>query len=300
MLNLKQLETFIWIAHLGSFRQTAKHLCTTQPAISTRIANLEEALNTQLFHRDTGSISLTAKGRELLPFAEKLLTNAEQIHALANDSKAVSGILRIGVSETIVHTWLPQYLALIHQNLPNIEVELIVDVTINLKKELLARNIDIAILLGFINEPNVINEMICDYALHWVCCPLLKKHCSKDAASFANWPIITYARNTSPYSEVERFFNQQHNHRTRFYSTSSLSASIRLAESSVGIATLPKEVVGHSLQNKTLEIIKADWVPTPLNFSIAYMDSPVNLMTIKSAKLSFEAVKEYQKSLLSG
>lgn len=294
MLNLKQLETFVWIAHLGSFRKAAKHLCTTQPAISTRIANLEETLGVPLFFRDTGSISLTAKGRELLPFAEKLLTNADQFQALANNSEAISGILRVGVSETIVHTWLPHYLSLIHQSLPHLEVELIVDATINLRKELLARNIDIAILLGEVVEPNVISQYICDYSLHWVASPTIPRSSLQTVTHFSRWPIITYARNTTPYQEVERYFTKHNNQPTRFYSASSLSASIRLAESGVGIAMLPKEVIAYALNNKTLKIIDADWTPNPLQFSVAYLDTPINLMTIEAAKLTFEAEEQYK------
>lgn len=78
MLNLKQLETFVWIANLGSFRQAAEHLCTTQPAISTRITNLEHTLNTMLFNREKGGVTLTAKGRELLPLAENILNSTAQ------------------------------------------------------------------------------------------------------------------------------------------------------------------------------------------------------------------------------
>ena len=47
-LNFKQLETFIWVADLGSFRGAAERLFTTQPNISSRIASLESALNTKL------------------------------------------------------------------------------------------------------------------------------------------------------------------------------------------------------------------------------------------------------------
>lgn len=294
MFNLKQLETFVWIAHLGSFRQAAKQLCTTQPAISTRIANLEQTFNTTLFHREAGNISLTAKGRELLPFAEKLLSHAEQLHSLANSTTVLSGILRIGVSETVVHTWLPHYLTLIHQHQPHLEVELIVDATVNLSKELLCRNIDIAILLGPINEPSVINQEICDYPLHWVASPTLLQTPLDKVSDFARWPIITYARNTAPYHEIERYFNQHCDLPPRFYSVSSLSASIRLAESAVGIATLPKAVISHALHRGTLVTIDAAWTPKPLQFTVSYIDTPVSLMITEAAKLAFSAVEQYQ------
>ena len=63
-MNLKQLETFFWVATLNSFRKTADRLCTTQPAVLSRIAALEQSLSVKLFERRAGTFSLTAKGQE--------------------------------------------------------------------------------------------------------------------------------------------------------------------------------------------------------------------------------------------
>ncbi|WP_231850900.1 type 2 periplasmic-binding domain-containing protein [Aliivibrio salmonicida] len=67
-----------------------------------------------------------------------------------------------------------------------------------------------------------------------------------------------------------------------------------MAESGVGIAMLPKEVITYALNNKTLKVIDADWTPNPLQFSVAYLDTPINLMTIEAAKLTFEAEEQYK------
>ena len=73
-MNFKRLETFIWVATLGSFRKAAERQNTTQPAISNRIAALEEELGVQLFERDSGRTMLTTRGQELLPYAEKIVS----------------------------------------------------------------------------------------------------------------------------------------------------------------------------------------------------------------------------------
>ncbi|MGR2769143.1 LysR family transcriptional regulator [Photobacterium ganghwense] len=296
MLNLKQLETFVWIANLGSFRQAAEHLCTTQPAISTRIANLEQALNTTLFYREGGVVSLTAKGRELLPLAEKILANTEKLKYKADSAKALSGMLRIGVSETLVHTWLPDCLKLIQQQLPDVEVELIVDATVNLRKELLARNVDIALLLGPIAEPSVINQVICDYPLYWVANPDLLTSQQAKAEDFAQWPIITYARNTAPYHEISRHFKQDEGLAVRFYSASSLSASVRLVEKGVGIASLPKEVICDQLASGHLVLLDADWQPSPLRFTVSYINAPASLLIEQAVNLVIQARDEYEQT----
>ena len=41
MIELRNIETFFWVATLGSFRAAADKLNTTQPAVSQRIASLE-------------------------------------------------------------------------------------------------------------------------------------------------------------------------------------------------------------------------------------------------------------------
>jgi DNA-binding transcriptional LysR family regulator len=52
-LNLRFIETFVWVARLRSFTAAAEKLYTTQAAISARIATLEEDLGVKLFERET-------------------------------------------------------------------------------------------------------------------------------------------------------------------------------------------------------------------------------------------------------
>jgi len=70
-INLKQLEAFVWVADLGSFRKAADRLNTTQPNVSSRIALLEGAMKRKLMERDAGSVRLTSKGIEMLDYARK-------------------------------------------------------------------------------------------------------------------------------------------------------------------------------------------------------------------------------------
>ena len=69
----------------------------------------------------------------------------------------MSGTLRLGVSETIVHTWLPTLMEYLHDSYPALMVEIQVDTTTMLKSQLAARQIDLAFLLGPMEEPRVEN-----------------------------------------------------------------------------------------------------------------------------------------------
>ncbi|MGO7425308.1 LysR family transcriptional regulator, partial [Rhizobium ruizarguesonis] len=84
MVDFKALETVLWIAQLESFRAAAEKLNTTQPAISVRVAQLEEELGTQLFDRSSRTLSVTPAGRQVLTYADRLLRlRAELLHAVA-------------------------------------------------------------------------------------------------------------------------------------------------------------------------------------------------------------------------
>ena len=72
-MNFEQIRTFLWVAKLGGFRKAAEKLNTSQPPVSARIAALEDRLGAALFERGQGGVRLTAKGRELLSYAEKLV-----------------------------------------------------------------------------------------------------------------------------------------------------------------------------------------------------------------------------------
>ena len=98
-MNLKQLEAYLWVAKLGSFSKTAERLFTTQPAISSRISNLEDELGTPLFTRETGAVRLTAAGRALMSLAEDALSAVEAMRARAGLPVEAAGLLRLGVSQ---------------------------------------------------------------------------------------------------------------------------------------------------------------------------------------------------------
>ena len=248
-MNFKRLETFIWVATLGSFRKAAERLYTTQPAISTRIAALEEELGVQLFERESGKTLLTSKGQELLPFAEKIVFMSEQLRKRADRVALLSGILRLGVSETIVHSWLPQFFRELHKAVPNLDVEITVDVTSNLRSGLMDRSLDLAFLMGPVSEPKMENRELCSFPLIWVASPDLKLPKRRlDLEDLAEWPIVTYARNTKPFAEISQKFSQLDELPARFYSSSSLAACRRLTIDGIGVSTLPLSVIADELK----------------------------------------------------
>jgi DNA-binding transcriptional LysR family regulator len=78
-----------------------------------RIGQLEEFLKTHLFERDKNNHRLpvlSPQGRELLVHATRLIRMRDETSDVFRDPSSVRGIMRLGVSESIVHTWLPTML----------------------------------------------------------------------------------------------------------------------------------------------------------------------------------------------
>ena len=101
-MELRQLKYFVGIAETGRFSTTSKQCFITQSAVSQQIKALEEELGTQLFVRDTHSVTLTESGQELLPYARKVLADVTACHDRIADLKGLlCGELNIGMTFTL-------------------------------------------------------------------------------------------------------------------------------------------------------------------------------------------------------
>ena len=303
-MNFKRLETFIWVATLGSFRKAAERQHTTQPASSTRIAALEEELGVKLFERESGRTLLTTKGQELLPYAEKIVFMSEQLRKRADRVALLSGILRLGVSETIVHSWLPHFFRALHETVPRLDVEITVDVTGNLRNGLMDRSLDLAFLMGPVSEPKVQNRDLCSFPLIWVASPDLDlPRRTLSLEEIAQWPIITYARNTKPFAEISQKFSELDELPARFYSSSSLAACRRLALDGIGVSALPLSVIADGLHSGRLIQLDVCWTPSQLAFTASYPSVPFNPVAELAANLAVKVSEDYaregDKGLLS-
>lgn len=94
-----QLKAFFTVARLGSVTLAAKQLGISQPTVTTQIRALEEHYGLELFRRNSGRLTISDAGIELLPMVEGLLQQESQIEfALRNQAELRQGSLRIGAT----------------------------------------------------------------------------------------------------------------------------------------------------------------------------------------------------------
>lgn len=151
--TLQQLRILKAIASEKSFTRAAKILFISQPSLSKQVKILENRLGILLLNRENNKISLTEAGQVFLHYAERILALCEESCRALNDLKnGDRGNLTVGASQTIGTYLMPRVLALFAQNYPQINLKVQVNSTRIIAKNVVDRNIDIAVVGGDVPE----------------------------------------------------------------------------------------------------------------------------------------------------
>jgi DNA-binding transcriptional LysR family regulator len=278
VVDFKSIETFLWVVTLGSFRGAGRRLNTTQPAISQRIAQLERELGVKLLNRDHRVVSPTPSGRQLMVYAEKLIGLRAEMMAEVGERSAMRGVLRLGVAETIVHTWLPRLIKSVNTAHPNLSLEIEVDITPNLTARLLEQEIELAFLVGPLSAAGVRNRVLCDYPVGVLASPSLGLgNGALKIQDLAKFPIITFPRKSQPYEIVRSLFNRPDLPPIRLHASASLATVIHMAVEGLGIAVIPTSIVENELADGRLQLLATELKIPPLTFSASWLASPDTL-----------------------
>jgi len=124
-MDINALKAFVEVAQSGSFSLASSNLFLTQPAISKRIATLENQLGLKLFDRIGKKVFLTEAGTKLLPKAMEVLQQTDDIQRLAsNMGNQVSGPLILGTSHHIGLRRLPPVLKTFIKQFPDVNIDI--------------------------------------------------------------------------------------------------------------------------------------------------------------------------------
>ncbi len=122
-MDLAALEIFRTVAAEGSITRAAERLGRVQSNVTTRVQQLEDSLGTALFLREGKRMALTAEGRTLLGYADRLLALAEEARQAMRPAHP-AGRLRLGSMESTAASRLPGPLARFHRQWPGVALKL--------------------------------------------------------------------------------------------------------------------------------------------------------------------------------
>jgi LysR family hydrogen peroxide-inducible transcriptional activator len=150
---MHQLRYAVAVARTGNFSRAAEQCHVAQPSLSQQIQKLEEELGERLFDRMKRTAKPTPHGEAFLRRAVRIL---EEVDAAQREAREANGLLRgklaVGVLPTIAPYLLTGVWVAFSERFPGIETEVHEDTTAQLLKQLLAYELDFALVSRPIDE----------------------------------------------------------------------------------------------------------------------------------------------------
>ncbi|GAA5442010.1 HTH-type transcriptional activator CmpR [Microbulbifer sp. NBRC 101763] len=250
-MEIQWLKAFLAIAERGSVSEGATQLHLTQPAVSKRLAALEQQLGATLFNRIGRRLQLTDAGRVLLPRARHILneiSDAErELRALSN---SVSGSLRIATSHHVGLHHLPPVLREFSNRYPEVALDIDFLDSEQAYEALMAAKYELAVVTLALKEyPHLNAQVIWPDPCVVVAAPEhpLTKIPALELADLADYPAILPDLNTYTGRLIKREFDAQGLKLSAKLATNFLETIKMMACVGLGWSVLPHTLVDESL-----------------------------------------------------
>jgi len=283
-MNSEGLRTFVAIARAGGFAAAAERLHRSQPAISRRIALLEEEVGAPLFERVRAGVRLSTAGRVLLPGAERALAALEECEAAVRQiAGEVGGPVRLVSVGTLAGAPLVPALKAFSAQFPKVDVRLATATSAQVSESVAEAEADIGLRYGTARDPGLENlslgaERMVVVAAAGSC--FADAACDLGSLAAARWLAFPGADASAGPSNIVAQFAMRGQAEIDWLPVYSLTAQKRLVEAGLGLALLPVSAVAE--EGTRGSVIALD--VTDLDAA-----NPVCLVTRRSGYLSLAA-----------
>ena len=135
--TLRQLQYIVAVAEAGKFHEAARALNVSQPSLSAQIAEAEDQLGVTLVERGRHGAIMTPLGEEVVRRARVILTQVEDLKALAQRPAGdVAGRYRLGTVPTVGPYFLPNAVKELHRLFPELRMSVREERTVDLDEHL--------------------------------------------------------------------------------------------------------------------------------------------------------------------
>ncbi|WP_117191555.1 LysR family transcriptional regulator [Rhizobium terrae] len=292
-MNLRFIETFLWVARLGSFSAAADRLGATQASVSHRIATLEEELGVALFDRDSRSVVLTSIGQQAIPRAEEILRAVASFRVAITEPGQIQGSVSLGTNDVVAHSLLSRIIARVRQRYPGIVIDLQIETSSANARALLDRRIDMALGMGAIEDARIINREYGVFESVWAASPDFSLPEGRlSLADLAGRPLLTFSRDSEPCRALMKQFSDAGLRASSISNVNALITMIDLAVEGFGATALPHAVLRKHLESGLLRILDVD-PPFPIfRHYLSYLDLSENPLVKAVAGIALQVAAE--------
>ena len=259
-INFELYRVFYTVANTKNITKAAEELMISQPAISKSIKSLEEQLGGQLFIRTKRGVILTDEGKEFYTYisrAMEYISNAE--NKFTDLINLNTGTIKIGISSTLTKEFLIPYLEEFHEKYPNIDIQIVTNLSSELIPKLKNGLIDLIIL-------NLVDDII-DKDMNVIECKkvqdcfvvnknfqdLLNKELSFKELN--EYPLILQSKGANTRTFLDNLTSSYNVNLKPIMELASYSLVVEFAKIGLGIGYVTKDYVKNELKNKELFIL---------------------------------------------
>lgn len=266
-----QLETFYWVARLGSVKEAARHLHLAQPTVSLRLQDLEAQFQRPLFERTGRRLTLAPAGEALMTRAGSWMHELDGIRELIHGTSHVAGIVRAGLSETFAQVCLPSCMHRLAQTFPAVQLDITVGTSGALEAQVINRQLDIAFVVNPTGDPKLAMIQLGIQGATWAASPRLKlPRRQVTPSSFAGIPVITNPHPAPMHRQIIDWFREDGVEPTILCNCTSVTVATQLVRSGLGVSLLPVKLIESFLKDASLVRLAPRKEPSPSRLYCIY------------------------------
>lgn len=291
-MNIRFLETVIWLAELRNFRITAARMNMTPAAISNRIGAMEQELGFRLFERDARDVSLTAEGETFVEGARDIVRRYKDLVDSVTPKNSVEGHLKLGIVPSLAMTILPEVLDILRQRYPKIKISITTGSSRTLTQQLEQRELDIIFAIRPENTPSLRSVNICTFGMFWISRTPDVAVGPEDLFSrddLLNYPIISYENGSHNYQRIIDYFSEEHIKYATVHYSNSLTTTINMISAGVGISVIPPVVIQKELRQGELKVLNTNTMFPATSYSAIYVENSASRLITLVANIAREA-----------
>jgi DNA-binding transcriptional LysR family regulator len=245
--------------------------------MSSRIAALESELGVLLLDRRDKQFRLTVAGLRFFGHTERLLTLQREIRSeMGGGARPVS--LRIGVIESVLHSWLLEWVQHTRKADPDFELELSVETTPVLVDQVQRGALDLAFAALPTSGENLRSRALPPMQMVFVGHKQVHRQRRYTLAEIAACDLLTFQRGSQPHVALIDLLRAAGVAMPRVHTISSISAMVQLVEGGFGVATLPLAAVQRLSDRLPLKPLLCDTPLPPLPVHASYREDPTSVV----------------------
>ena len=294
-MDLKQIESFVRVAELGSFTRAAEALGLPQPLLSRHVRQLEVELHQTFLLRNGRGVTLTEAGRVLLEHGRGILHQvALAREELGTVRGALAGRVSIGLPPSLSKLITVPLTREFQKRLPNAQLKLTEGFSVVMYEGLRSGQLDMAVLFNTPHSPDL--EM---RTLHRGALVLVSSEASRlrhgvklakrvSLSALGKLPLIVPSRPNAFRLLIETELGGVGVKPQIVMEVDGLNAILDLVREGLGFAVLPPYTLGN--------------VPTPHSFTLHALHSPQlmsELVLVTSARRPATETHKEVRSLVA-